>query len=102
MGIQARRQIRWRVVGTDPSGDKVFEVTNGGNRTIPVLTVGLRSRNGRLNGAVRLKIGHVLPGHTEQLHADCYKDLMSPDEVEAFALPDPNPEDREYYAEFGI
>jgi hypothetical protein len=100
--IEARRQIRWRVVGTDPSGDKVFEVTNGGNRTIPVLTVGLRSRNGRLNGEVRLKIGHVRPGHTAQLHASCYKDLMSPDEIEAFALPDPTPEDRDYYGEFGI
>jgi hypothetical protein len=99
--IEARRKIRWRVLEIDPSGDHVFEVTNGSCRTIPALTVGLRSKNGRLNGAVRLKIGDVGPGQTAQLRAGCYKDLMPPHEIEAFALPDPNPEDRDYYGEFG-
>lgn len=99
--IEARRHIHWRVLGIDTDGNHIFEVTNGGGRTLPVLTVGVRSRNGRLNGAIRLKIGHVGPGQTAVLHADCYKDLMPPDEIELFSLPDPQPEDRDQYWEFG-
>jgi hypothetical protein len=98
--LEARRRIKWRVLGIDPVGKLIFEVTNIGSSTLPVLTVGVRSKDERLNGAIRLKIGHVGPGQTDVLHVDCYKDLRSPQEIEAFALPDPRPEDREYYAEF--
>lgn len=98
--VEARRQIRWRVLGIDPVGNHVFEVTNAGSRRLPALTVGVRSRNGRLNGAIRLKIGHIGPGETAVLHRECYKDLMPPHEIEAFALPDPRPEDRDRYGEF--
>lgn len=66
-----------------------------------MLTVGARSKDGRLNGAIRLKIGHVGPGQTAVLHVDCYKDFRPPQEIETFALSDPGPEDREYYSEFG-
>ena len=99
--VETRRRIQWRVLGIDPAGNHVFEVTNAGSRTLPVLTVGVRSRNGRLNGAVRLRIGDIGPGQTAVLHADCYKDLVLPQEVETFALPDPRPEDRDGYSEFG-
>ena len=85
--VETRRHFQWRVLGIDPAGNHVFEVTNVGGRTLPVLTVGVRSRNGRLNGAVRLEIGHVGPGQRAVLHADCYKDLMPPHEIEAFASP---------------
>jgi hypothetical protein len=99
--IEARRRIRWRVVGIDPNRNHIFEVTNMGSRALPFLTVGVRSKNGRLNGTVRLKIGHVGPGQTAVLHVGCYKGLVPPDEIEVFALPDPRPEDRARYAELG-
>jgi hypothetical protein len=99
--LEARRQIRWRMVGIDADGNHVFEISNTGRRTLPVLTVGVRSRDKRLNGAVFLRIGHVGPGETAVLHADCYKDLRPPEDIEVFALPDPQPEDREEYGEFG-
>jgi hypothetical protein len=99
--IEARRRIQWRVLGIDAAGNHIFEVTNAGRRALPVLTVGARSKNGRLNGAIRLDISGVGPGQTAVLHADCYKDLMPPTEIEPFALPDPEPEDRERYWEFG-
>jgi hypothetical protein len=99
--IETRRQIHWRVLGIDEDGNHVFEVSNAGKRTLDVLTVGVHSKDRRLNGAVRLKIGHIGPGQTAVLHRDCYKDLMPSHELEAFALPDPRPEDREAYHELG-
>ncbi len=99
--IAARRRFEWRVLEIDQSGDRVIEVKNGSDRLLPVLTIGVRSRDGRLNGAIRLKVGHVHPGQTDVLRSPCYKDLFRPEEIELFSLPDPQPEDREYYPEFG-
>lgn len=98
--IEARRSMRWRVLGIDADGRHIIEITNAGRRALATLTVGARSKDGRLNGAVRLDVSNVDPGQTALLHAGCYKDLVPPQEVEMFALPDPNPEDRDYYWEF--
>jgi hypothetical protein len=100
--VEARRRIHWRVLGIDADGNHIFEVANTGTRAVPLLTVGVRSKDLRLNGAVRLKIGQLGPGQTGIVHADCYKDLMPPREIEAFPLPDPRPEDRERYPELGL
>jgi len=99
--IRARRAIQWRVLGVDADGNHIFEVTNASGRTLPVLTVGVRSKDRRLNGAVRLKIGHIAPGQMAVLHVDCYKEFVPPHEIETFALEDPRPEERERYGEFG-
>jgi hypothetical protein len=99
--IETRRQIQWQVLGIDSVGNHIIEVMNSGCRRIPVLTVGARSTNGRLNGAILLQIGAVGPGQTTTLHVDCYRDLAPPREIELFALPDPEPEDREWYGKFG-
>jgi hypothetical protein len=99
--IEARRQIHWRVQGVDANGNHIFEVTNDSSRALSTLTVGVRSKDRRLNGAVLLKIGHIGPGEKGVLHVGCYKDLRSPSEIEVFALPDPRPEDREQYPELG-
>ena len=98
--IETRRGIKWRVVGIDEQGNHVFEVKNLGNRSLHSLTIGVRSTDRVLNGAVRLDVGRVGPGKTELLHADCYKSFRQPEKVEAFPLPDPEPEDREFYYEF--
>ncbi len=99
--IQARRGIQWQVMGIDAGGNHIIEVTNASGRAIPVLTVGIRSKDRRLNGAILLKIGHIGPGQSGMVHAGCYKGLVSAHEIEVFALPDPQPEDRERYAELG-
>src|SRR6266545_7942939 len=98
--IEARKLMRWRVLGIDADGNHIFEVTNAGPLALATLTIGARSKDGRLNGAVRLNVRNVSPGQTVLLHSSCYKDLVPPQEVEVFALPDPKPEDREYYWEF--
>lgn len=100
--IEARRAIQWRVLGIDVDGNHIFEVTNRSGHALPVLTVGVRSKDRRLNGAVLLKIGEIGPGKTGVVHAGCYKGLVSPDEIEVFALPAPQPEDRERYAELEV
>jgi hypothetical protein len=100
--IKSRRQIHWRVIGIDATGDHIIEVTNAGSRTLPMLTLGVRTKDRRLNGAAFLQIGHIGPGQTSVLHADCYKNLVSPNNIEVFSLPEPRPEDRERYGEFTI
>jgi hypothetical protein len=95
--VEARRLMHWKVLGIDPQGNHMFEVTNTGKRTLPVLTLGVRSK--RLKGAVRLNTSQVGPGQTGVLHAGCYKELVSPKDVEVFALPDPQPESRGEYWE---
>jgi hypothetical protein len=99
--IEARRQIQWRVLGIDAAGNHKIEVTNAGSCTLPAFKIGVRSKDGRLNGAVRLGIGDLGPGQTTVLHVGCYKDFRRPDELEVFQLPDPMPEDRAGYPEFG-
>ena len=99
--VDTRRRIQWRVLGIDSSGDHIIEVRNTSSRSLAVLTVGVRSKNGRLNGAVRLQIGHVRPGQSARLHVGCYKDLVPATEIEVFSLPEPHPEDREQFAELG-
>lgn len=99
--IEARRAIRWRVLGFDADENHILEVTNASGRVLPVLTLGVRSQDRRLNGAVLLKIGHIGPGQTAILHVDCYKSLLPSREIEIFAMPDPRPEERERYAELG-
>lgn len=98
--VEARRLMRWRVLGIDADGNHVFEVSNDGRRTLSALTVGVRSKDGRLNGAIRLDVRKLNPGQTALLHANCYTDLVAAQDVEVFPLPDPKPEDRDYYWEF--
>lgn len=97
--IEARRLIRWNVLRIDPDGHHVFEISNGSQIVLPVLTLGVRSKDRRLNGGVYLKIGHVGPGQSSIVVAGCYKGLVAPSEIEIFSLPDPQPEDREFYME---
>ena len=98
--IEARRLMRWSVVGIDIDGNHIFEITNAGRRSLAALTVGVRTKDGRLNGAVRLNVRNISPGQTAKLHAGCYKGLVPPGEIQVFELPDPKPEDRDFYWEF--
>lgn len=98
--VDARRKFRWRVVGVAGNGDLQFEVHNGSDMVLPFLSIGVRGKNGKVNGGVWLPVSSVLPGQTHMIEKDCYKDLIPPDEVDAFEQPDPEPEDRDRYWEF--
>jgi hypothetical protein len=99
--VEARSKIAWRDLGIDRQGFHIIEIANRGNRTLPAITLGVRSKDSQLNGAIRLAIRNVNPGQTLVIHADCYKGLVAPEDIEIYSLPDPQPEDREYYWEFG-
>jgi len=98
--VAARRQFRWKLIGISPTGELRFEVENRSSRTLPYLSVGVRSHDGRITGGVWLSVTHVAPGTKAIVEKECYKGLASPDTLEVFELPDPNPEDRNRYWEF--
>jgi hypothetical protein len=98
--IAARRAIDWAALGPDNQGNQLFRVTNTGVQTVNWLTLGVRSKDRTLNGAVALDVSAVGPGQTATLARGCYRDLVRPEELEVFALPEPQPEDRDYYWEF--
>lgn len=100
MIIKARRKFRWRVSGIADNGDLRFEVYNGSDRILPFLSIGIRDRRGGLNGGVWLPVGDIGPGQTRMVEQDCYKKWIDPREVEAFEMPDPDPEIRDRYWEF--
>jgi hypothetical protein len=98
--VEARRKFRWRKLGIAEDGDVEIEVTNESDRTLPFFGIGVRSHDGEVNGAVWLKTSELAPGETRRFKEDLYKNLVKPQEVELFSLPDPGPEDRERYREF--
>lgn len=103
--VKARKQFRWRVAGIGSNGNLQFEVHNESNLTLPYLSIGIRGKlrppkTGPLIGAVYLPVSSIGPGETKAIEHDCYKRLITPEDTEAFELPDPEPEDRDRYREF--
>jgi hypothetical protein len=103
--VEARKQFQWRVVGVALNEDLRFEIHNGSTMTLPYLSIGIRGKlrppkTGPLNGGAFLPVASIHPGETQVVEFDCYKKFIAPEDTEAFALPDPGPEDREQYWEF--
>jgi hypothetical protein len=103
--VEARRLFRWRVVGMSENEDLRFEIHNGSTMTLQYLSVGIRGKlrppkYGPLNGGAFLPVASIRPGETKVIEFDCYKKFIAPETTEAFALPDPGPEDRDQYWEF--
>jgi hypothetical protein len=100
--VEARQSFRWAHVGFSENGDAMFEIENGSSRELPYLTIGIRDKQGSvLVGAVWLSVAHIKPGEKEVVAKDCYKDKISADELDPFDLPEPIPEKRDMYWEFG-
>jgi hypothetical protein len=55
--IRVRQSIKWKVLGIAGDGKHIIEVENTGSLILPILTIGARSRDRRLNGKVFLAIG---------------------------------------------
>jgi|SRR6185369_6111169 len=97
--VEARRRFKWHVLGISDSGDTRFEVRNESDMVLPYLSIGIRAgRN--FEGRVWLPVSHVRPGTAAVIDKDSYKKYISPGDVEAFDLGDPEPEDREDFWEF--
>lgn len=100
--VEARRLFNWRLIGFTEGNDALFEVRNSSTIKLPYLKIGIRDVDGEiLTGGVWLKVDQIAPGETAIVAADCYKDRIPPDKLEAFDFPDPIPEKKEAYWEFG-
>ena len=98
--VEARRHFAWSTIGASPDGHVRFQVRNGSARTLPFLTIGVRSVSRNFEGAVWLPVSSLQPGQSVIIEKDCYLNLATPDQIELFPLPSPEPEDRERYWEF--
>lgn len=98
--VAARRLFSWRRVGSTKDNDVLFEIHNGSRMVLPYLTIGLRGKNGPPDGGAWLPVSTIRPGKTVTISFDCYKNIVQPEDVEAFAVSDPCPEDRDRYWEF--
>jgi hypothetical protein len=98
--VEARRAYSWRWLGTDDDGNYLFEVHNGSRMTLPFYSVGIRDKKEDFIGAVWLPVSDVKPGSTAVIKHEGYKEYIERENIEAFALPDPEPDDRDSYWEF--
>lgn len=98
--VEARRKIRWRVVGIAENGDLEFEIHNESAMTLPFLSLAISGKNGEVEGGIWLPISHIAPGESCIVQKGCYKDRVLPQNVVVSDEPDPGPEDRDLYWEF--
>jgi hypothetical protein len=98
--VDARRRFEWRLLGVGDDSVGRFEVANNSPRTLPFLSIGIRSRDGRVSGGIWLPVSDVTPGAKAVVKKECYKGVIAPHELEAFPLADPEPQDRDRYWEF--
>lgn len=98
--VAVRRMFRWNWVGTDADGNELIEVFNGSSRTLPFLSIDVRSRKGDFEGRVFVPVSGLLPGETRVFARDCYKKLLPHDLLELVDPAEPTPEEREHLWEF--
>lgn len=98
--VDARRLFKWRLLVVSDNSVCRFEVENNSPRTLPYLSIGIRSRDGRVSGSVWLPVSDLPPGAKAVIEKECYRGVVSPHELEAFPLADPGPQDRDRYWEF--
>ena len=96
--VQLRKEYNWLVEGTTDAS-VVIHITNESDSMLDCLTLGVRSKDHTLNGAVKVDVKGLAPGMSRTIQLDCYSDLIKPTEVEVFDLPDPTPARRSNYFE---
>jgi hypothetical protein len=97
--IEERRKFEWKIIGYDEN-DVVFCIKNKSDLSLPFLTLGVEAKDKSFEGAVRLNVSGINPGHEKLIRRDVYKDLLSPEKLNIYSLPDPTPEERKRYWEF--
>jgi hypothetical protein len=99
MVVRQRKQYVWQVIGhTD--NFVVINITNASDAMLNCITLGVRSMDRTLYGAVRVDVSDVAKGMSKTVNLDCYSHLVHPSQVELFDLPEPTPGTRSTYFEF--
>lgn len=97
--VDARQQFEWRVLDVNAAGEHGIEIINRSTLVLPVLTLGVRSRDRRLNGAVWIDVSGIAPGERAIIRRSLYRGLVESSELEVFEFEQPQPEDRESFRE---
>jgi hypothetical protein len=101
--IEARGQFQWRHIGFSEDGDALFEADNKSKMVLPFLSIGIKDCDDAiLLGGVWLKIDHIHPRKSGVAKAGCYKDQIPREKLVVFSKPNPVPERRDRYWEFGV
>jgi hypothetical protein len=98
MIVQLRKLFRWRIIGRTEKF-VVINITNESSGTLNCITLGVRSIDRSLNGAVKVDVRDLAAGMSKNINTDCYSDLVHPSQVELFNLPEPTPGTRSTYFE---
>jgi hypothetical protein len=99
--VAARRQFEWSLSGFNDKGDVRIWVKNGSSMVLPYLTVGVRRKDGPPIGALWLPTAHLKPTEESIVEHSGYSRWLAPENTELYQVPDPAPEDRDRYWEFG-
>lgn len=98
--VEALKKIQWSVIGVSKEDEFLFNIFNNSTMVLPFLSLGVRSKDGMLNGGLWLPISHINPGQRSVVKRGCYQNLINPRDLEIYALPIPQPYQREEYWEF--
>jgi hypothetical protein len=99
MIVRHRRQYLWQIIGRTEKF-VVINITNASDATLDCITLGVRSIDRTINGAVKVDVRDVAKGMSKNINLDCYSHLVHPSRVELFNLPEPTPSTRSTYFEF--
>ncbi|VTR99026.1 Uncharacterized protein OS=Planctomyces maris DSM 8797 GN=PM8797T_10294 PE=4 SV=1 [Tuwongella immobilis] len=97
--VRRRTQYQWHITGRTEKF-VVINMTNLSDATLDFITIGVRSIDRSLNGAVRVDVRDLAVGMSKDIPLDCYSELVHPSQVELFNLPEPSPATRSMYFEF--
>jgi hypothetical protein len=95
--VAQRARFTWRQTGQQGAQVDV-EVTNGSDRTLPWLTLGVEVP-GVLRGRVHLDVSAIPPGATATLHVTPYDKVPAGSRVTLYDLPSPEPATRYAFKE---
>ncbi len=96
--VAARKRFASKYLGPDDSGRLRIQVRNGSDRTLPALTIGVKSKRGTIRGLMSLDVSTVAPDEERVVVVKGY-DTLPPEDVELVDPGDPQPEDRELFVE---
>jgi hypothetical protein len=99
--VEAMQKYAFKKCGVSSKGNILIEVINRSDIQLPYLTIGVKMSNG-LEGRVAVPVGAIQPQQSRIVEREIYKGSSDPELTMLFSLPRPEPEDREYYYEFGI
>ena len=100
--LKLKKNIVWQDMGLEgESSQRIFSVENrNSSGVVKWLTIGVKSIDKRLNGAIYLDIEGVKEGETVNITNSCYSELYDPRKLETFPIDMQGPEEREYFIDF--